>query len=407
MEDANDTRRDGSVARSATVTQCVVLLEGWGARQGSLTEGARAPLLSCGDRPFLAWLLREFVRFGVTDFLLLCEPPSTRIEAAVDTIAAYLPRAARITIAPTPVGAGTGGAVFHARARLDDRFVLCHGDRFFDFNLADLLSSAAGDEDGVVGRIALRPRRELPSLSDVAMDGDTTSGTVSSGVGLFRRSVIDRIAPRCSMEIEVMPRLAAARVLRGTRSCGYFCDFNVPEDSARAQEDLPRLLHRRALFLDRDGVLNVDRGHVGTRERFEWIPGARDALRYATQKGWHVFVVTNQSGIARGYYDEAAVRGLLDWAADEARRSGGTIDDVRYCPFHEDAVVEAYRRPSDWRKPAPGMVLDLIRAWELDPKNCLMVGDQLTDVASAAAAGVQGHLFGGGNLLTFVRGLLG
>jgi D-glycero-D-manno-heptose 1,7-bisphosphate phosphatase len=164
---------------------------------------------------------------------------------------------------------------------------------------------------------------------------------------------------------------------------------------------------RRAVIFDRDGVLNVDHGYVGSRERFEWVPGALDAIRYATQAGWHVFVVTNQSGVGRGYYDEAAVQSLLDWMADEARRAGGTIDDARYCPFHEAAALEAYRRASDWRKPAPGMLLDLIRAWELDPARCVMIGDQPTDMAAAAAAGVAGHLFPGGNLLDFVRPLLG
>ena len=203
-----------------------------------------------------------------------------------------------------------------------------------------------------------------------------------------------------------MPRLAAAGALRGTVADGYFRDIGVPEDFARAQTEIPALLHRRALFLDRDGVLNVDHGHVGSRDRFEWMPGALDTIRHATQSGWHVFVVTNQSGVARGYYDEPAVRDLLDWMADEARRAGGTIDDTRYCPFHEAATVEAYRRAHPWRKPEPGMLLDLIRAWELDPARCVMIGDQPTDMAAAAAAGIPGHMFPGGNLLDFVRPIL-
>ena len=90
---------------------------------------------------------------------------------------------------------------------------------------------------------------------------------------------------------------------------GYFRDIGVPEDFQRADDELRALRGRRALFLDRDGVVNVDHGHVGSRERFEWMPGALDTIRHATSAGWHVFVVTNQSGVARGIYDEAAVIG--------------------------------------------------------------------------------------------------
>ncbi|MBV9249690.1 MAG: HAD family hydrolase [Acetobacteraceae bacterium] len=171
-------------------------------------------------------------------------------------------------------------------------------------------------------------------------------------------------------------------------------------------EELPRMQPRPALFLDRDGVLNIDHGYVGTRERFEWTPGALDAIRHATASGWHVFVVTNQSGVARGYYDEAAVQQLLAWMADEARRAGGTIDDWRYCAYHPEGSVAAYCQVSDWRKPAPGMLLDVIHAWELDPARCIMVGDQASDMAAALAAGVQGHLFPGGNLLEFIQPLI-
>ena len=119
-----------------------------------------------------------------------------------------------------------------------------------------------------------------------------------------------------------------------------------------------------------------------------------------------MFVVTNQSGVARGFYDEAAVTALHEWMIDEVRRVGGTIDDLRYCPFHPDAVVPAYRCASDWRKPAPGMLLDLMRTWELDAAGCVFVGDQDTDMAAAASAGITGMRFPGGNLAAFVRPVL-
>jgi len=408
-----------------TVKQCAVLVGGLGTRLGSLTAATPKPLLPCGDRPFLAWLLREFVRFGVTDFLLLTGHLSDQVATAAAAIEASLPRPARITISQEPFRAGTGGAVFHARDRLHEHFLLCNGDSLLDCNLANLLATGATDDASVTGRMLLRALPDATRFGVVALEGDRvtgfrerpaagstvpgqngSAGMINAGIYRFNRRLIDALSPNCSLEADVMPRLAAAGALRGTVAGGYFRDIGVPEDFSRAQTEIPALLHRRALFLDRDGVLNVDHGHVGTRERFEWMPGALDAIRCATQAGWHVFVVTNQSGVARGYYDEAAVRALLDWMADEARRAGGTIDDARYCPFHEAAPVEAYRRASEWRKPAPGMLLDLIRAWELDPARCVMIGDQPSDMAAAAAAGTAGHLFSGGNLLEFVRPIL-
>jgi D-glycero-D-manno-heptose 1,7-bisphosphate phosphatase len=409
----------------ATVKQCAVLVGGLGTRLGNLTANLPKPLLPCGDRPFLAWLLRELVRFGVTDILLLTGHLAEEVANAAVSIEASLPRPAHITISLEPFRAGTGGAVFHARNHLHERFLLCNGDSLLDCNLANLLAPAAQDGGGVTGRMLLRALPDASRYGVVELDADRvtgfrerpaagptstiqagTHGTINAGIYLFNRRVLDALSPNCSLEADVMPKLAAAGALRGTLADGYFRDIGVPEDFARAQTEIPALLRRRALFLDRDGVLNVDHGHVGTRERFEWMPGALDAIRYASQAGWHVFVVTNQSGVARGYYDEAAVRDLLDWMADEARRAGGTIDDTRYCPFHEEATVPAYRRASDWRKPAPGMLLDLIHAWELDPARCVMIGDQPTDMAAAAAAGVPAHLFPGGNLLEFVGPLL-
>ncbi len=400
-----------------TVTQCAVLAGGLGSRLGSLTEATPKPLLTRGGRPFLAWLLRELSRFGVTEFVLLTGYLSEEVERSIPAMLATLPRRVTISVSREPNRAGTGGAVWHAREHLRERFLLCNGDSLFDANLGALLAAAASDAPEVVGRMLLRRLPDASRSGVVTLDGDRittfqerpvpgTPGIINAGVYLFDRRLVDALRPDCSLEADVLPAFAAAGSLRGTISEGYFRDIGVPEDFNRADDELRALRGRRALFLDRDGVVNVDHGHVGTRDRFEWIPGALDTIRHATASGWHVFIITNQSGVARGFYDEAAVNDLLDWIADEARRHGGTIDDARYCPFHPGAVVPAYRAISDWRKPAPGMLLDLIRAWELDPVRCVMIGDQSTDIQAAAAAGVAGHLFSGGNLLSFAQPIL-
>lgn len=403
--------------RATTVRQCAVLAGGIGTRLGALTERTPKPFLAGGDRPFLAWLLREFVRFGVAEFVLLTGDLEEQIEARVQELAAFVPRKVRIVVLQEPMRGGTGGALFHARDLLDERFLVCNGSSLFDCNLARLLCRGGADEAGTAGRMLLRRTDDASRHGIVALEGDRVTafierphtsggGLVNAGVYLLDRRVIAGLLPACSLETDILPWLAERGVLRGTVSEGYFYDIGIPEDYASAQQEIPLALRRRALFLDRDGVINVDHGYVGRRDRFEWMAGAREAMRDATDAGWHVFVVTNQSGVARGHYDEAAVTALHDWMIDEVRRVGGTVDDIRYCPFHPDAVVPAYRCSTDWRKPAPGMLLDLMRAWELDAARCVLIGDKDIDMAAAQAAGIRGIRFPGGNLADFVRPIL-
>ena len=305
----------------------------------------------------------------------------------------------------------------HARDHLADRFLLCNGDSLLDCNFARLLADAAADTDVVTGRMILRHLNDASRYGVVELQDDRVTafherpepgkpGTINAGIYLLNRSVLNDITPVCSLEQDILPALAARGALRGTIGDGYFIDIGIQADLERAQTELPALLRRRALFLDRDGVINVDHGHVGTRERFDWMPGAIETIRAATDRGFHVFVVTNQSGIARGFYNEAQLAALHDWMANEIRAAGGTLDDLRFCPFHPEGTVEAYCQTSDWRKPAPGMLLDLIAKWELTPSRCLLIGDQPTDLAAAAAAGVPAYRFAGADLAAFALPLL-
>ncbi len=395
----------------ATVRQMAILAGGLATRLGAISAETPKAALPIGGRPFLAWQMQEISRFGVEEILFLCGHLSDRLRDIVADIAASLPKKLRIRFSEEPVRAGTGGALFHARAMLDARFLLCNGDSFFDTNLAALLADAAGDGRDVLARMVVREVADTSRFGLVTRDGDRVSdfaerggahpGLINAGIYLLDRRIIAGIPEICSLERDVLPSLARAGQVRASIGAGYFIDIGIPDDLHRAEQELPAVLKRRALFLDRDGTINVDYGWVGSRPRWEFVAGATAAIRMATEAGWHVFIVTNQSGIARGYYGVADVADLHAWVADAVRQHGGTIDDVRIAPQHPDAPGA-----DGWRKPGPGMLRDLLRAWQLDPGRAILVGDQPTDIAAAQAAGIAGHLFPGGNLADFIAPLL-
>lgn len=163
---------------------------------------------------------------------------------------------------------------------------------------------------------------------------------------------------------------------------------------------------RPAAFLDRDGVLNFDDGYIGTRDRIRWMPGVVTAIRALNEASYFVFVITNQSGVARGMFSEQDVRDLHVWMKDELQRDGARIDDFRFCPHHVDGSVADYAFDCACRKPKPGMLRDLMAAWPVRAQGSFVIGDKPSDIEAAKAVGLPGFLLTGGDLAAFVDQVL-
>ena len=145
-----------------------------------------------------------------------------------------------------------------------------------------------------------------------------------------------------------------------------------------------------AVFLDRDGVINQDTGYVSCVDYFHFIDGTIEALQILKKKGYCLVVVTNQSGIARGYFTEEQFMSLTEWMDWSLADRDVDLDGIYFCPHHPTAGVGEYRQECNCRKPAPGMLLDAAKDLKIDLANSYMVGDKAGDLQAAKAAGV-GH----------------
>ena len=397
---------------TSALRQAVILVGGRGTRLGPLTDAIPKPLADVAGRPFLDWLIEEVARFGFERITLLA---GYKAEAVAARYAGRAVRGAGIELLVEPEPLGTAGALALFADRLEPRFLLMNGDTLFPINLLDL-ALRSGETPLTVGLRRTAPGGRYGTV-EVTQDGLVTGfrarspecdGPINAGVYVCDRALVAEIEKgrSVSLEDEIFPRLAASGRMRGALYDAPFIDIGVPEDLERAQTEIPAMVRRPAAFLDRDGVLIADDGYPHDPEKIRWIAGAAEAVKRLNDAGYYAFVVTNQAGVARGLYDESQVDVVHRWMSGALAQSGAHIDAFEYCAHHPEAPLAQWRRDCRRRKPAPGMILDLMAHWPVDAARSFLIGDKESDLEAARAAGIAAHLFAGPDLAAFLAGWL-
>lgn len=399
--------------------QAVILCGGLGTRLGAVTASTPKPMLPVNGKPFLDTLIQETARYGISEILLLAGRFGEQVKDCYDgrrISGAQL----RVLVEPSP--RGTGGALRFALPELSETFLLLNGDTWIDADLAHFLFASEQlrrSQPETVIQILLHHVDDMTRFGGVAFEGHRViafrekdpqagaqPGYVNAGVYCISREIVKAIPADgvVSLETDILtPLVSAGRVAAHLAPKGsYFIDIGVPESYARAQHELEEARRRPALFLDRDGTLNHDSGYTHLVSDLRWIEGAREAIRLANESGYYVFVVTNQAGVARGLYSEDAVLDFHRAMQSSLFEIGAHVDAIEWCPHHPQAALSEYRHNSARRKPAPGMLLDLMGIFPVKREASLMVGDAPSDVAAAEAAGIRGVRYPGGSLLELV-----
>ena len=393
--------------------QAVILVGGKGTRLGDLARTTPKPLLPIdGDTVFLDEVLFNVARHGYDDIVLMAGHLG---EQFVDRYDSRRLRGARVSVIVEPEPAGTGGALRHLGERLAPEFLFLNGDTIFDINLRGL-DPVLAQSDRALAALALRRVPDPARYGSVRLEDERivafheksaalsgAAGCINAGVGLFRREILDYVERLpCSIEMDVHPRLASDGRLIGREFAGYFIDIGLPDTLRQARDELPKRRARPTVFFDRDGVLNHDVVYTHKTKDLRWIDGAVETVRRVNDLGALAIVVSNQAGVARGYYGTADVDAFHAAMQQELARHGAHIDAFCVSPHHPEATLDEWRHPDPPdRKPNPGMILRAMADWPVDKANSLLIGDKESDLQAARRAGIDGLLFAGGNLAEF------
>lgn len=377
----------------------IVLAGGLGTRLANTVTDRQKVMAPVGGCPFLVYLLKDLKNKGFRKVILAVSYKFEQIENYFGN--SFLDLEIVYSVEKEPLG--TGGAIKQAFQYSDcDETAVINGDTYFDVDYESLYALYRKTGAKIVLAAKEMPDCTRHSTLEISPDGRITEfaekkpnkkGYINGGVYIISKSAFDETEEsRFSFEKEILEK---DNNLYALKCNSYFIDMGIPEAYFRANTEIPLLFGEntyKAAFLDRDGVICKEKHHLYKTEDFEFIEGVPDALEKLRQKGYLLFIITNQAGVAKGLYTEEDVHTLHNFMLEKLKDITH-IDGIYYCPYHEEGTVGKYRKYSHDRKPDDGMIQKAVtdlrnKGIVIDLKNSILVGDKLSDIEAGIKAGV-------------------
>jgi len=370
--------------------QAVILAGGFGTRLSHVVKDVPKPMAPIAGVPFLEYLYRELSGQGFDDFVFL-----TGYKA--DVIESHFREYGNVRFLREDHPLGTGGALLNAWDLLQSEFLLLNGDTFFDADFSLLYKYKAQHIKEPSILMALRFSEDVRRYGFVEFDDDCrvksfvekgalpasqADGFINAGAYLIDKEILNSLyetfhGEMLSLETDLFPLFIRNKVFRCLPLGGAFIDIGIPDDYRRAQTLIPETLkkeRRPALFIDKDGTLIEDSGYVHGKDIVP-VMSTLELVRQYKEKGFRLVIITNQAGVAKGKFREQDFLDNINAVLSFYEENGIRFDDWECCYYHENAVIEKYRKKSFARKPWPGMILKAAEKLPVDLGNSVMVGD--------------------------------
>lgn len=372
----------------------VILCGGKGSRLGKLTKKTPKPLINVAGKPFIEHLFQFYQKYNFRNIYLLAGYKGNIIKKFYHQKKRNFINI-NVLIEKKPLG--TAGCLSLIRKKLSKNFLMINGDSFVDFDSNKFLSS--GLKKNYKAKILLvssktyRSNKKLLGL-DLKKNNQITyssrSTYMNAGVYLFDKSIFSKMPKTfISLEDDILPDLINKNFVEGQKTDQYFIDIGIKKNLNIAKKTIKKKFLKPALILDRDGVINYDFGYVYKPRNFKFMKGTIRALKYLSNKKIYIFIVTNQSGIARGYYNEKDFINLHKYLKKKLSLKKIFIHDVKYCLHHPKFGKGKFKKKCSCRKPGNKMIQDILNEWNIKKSKSLMIGDQTSDKQCANKSNIK------------------
>ena len=382
------------------VSQAVIFAGGLGTRLGNITKKIPKPLIKIGNKPFIEHIIYFFAKQGIKEIVLLTGYKKNLFKKKYHNKILF--NKIKIICCEENKPLGTGGALLNAKKFLNNYFYLCNGDTYFQFNLQDL--KLGMKKNSLIKLAVAKIKKNENRYESIIINNDKVVSFlkrnlsnvkhINSGYYFVKKKILQKINKKvCSLENDIFPKILKEKQIEAKvyiENFNKFIDIGIPEDLKKSVRFFKKNEENKAVFLDRDGVINKDLGYVHKKEKIIWRKKIFKFLNSLKNKNYLIFVVTNQSGIGRGYYSIKDVNNLHKWMNLTFLDNGSYVDEFYFSPYYKFSKDRRFRENKNFRKPDIGFFQLAKKKFKLIAKKSFMIGDNLSDMEFAKKAKLNG-----------------
>tara|TARA_B100000787_G_C16198329_1_gene302730 strand:- start:4565 stop:5743 length:1179 start_codon:yes stop_codon:yes gene_type:complete len=371
----------------------VILAGGKGKRIKKLNPIKPKPLIKIENKIFLDLIINYYSKFNFENIFILAGYKGFLIKKAFQNKIKNFTNI-KCIIEKSPKD--TGGALFQLKNKIEKDFILINGDTFLNIGNPKILKNIIQKKD--IGSLCLikNKRKNKVKFNNLNLNNDNdviitkNSNYINSGIYYFNKKIFKYIPnKKISLEREIIPKLISLKKIKGKFINCSFLDIGTPRDLIFAKKNLPLMLKKPAVFLDRDGVINHDKGYTHNFKNFKFRKNVISALKYLQKKNFLIFIVTNQAGIAKKKYSLLQFFKLHKKINSYLSEKDIFIDDLEYCPHHPDGLIKSLSIKCKCRKPSNLMITRLINRWFINLTKSFFIGDKISDELAAKKSNIK------------------